>query len=874
MNKFYLLLLLLAFSLAGRGQVVSIPDANFKSALLSHSPVINTNGDGEIQVSEAQAFASMLNLGYKNIADYTGLEAFTGITELAVNGNPATSLVVTNKPAITRIMSGAGQLTSLTVQGLPLLTHIYGSNNQLNSLTISNLPALEYLDLGNNRFTSLTISGFPRLKDLNCNRNLLTTLSVSNLPLLNQLTCQLNQLTSPAFSNLPSLAHLFFDNNPFSNFSISNLPALQELSCGGSNITSLTLPPLPNLKYLFCGYSRLTSFSLSGYPKLERLSVNNCEISSLSLRNLPLLNVLDITKNKMTDLLLDSLPSMYEVRMGRDSMRNITLRLPSLLSFRCDSSLLTQLDFSQTKVCLLYLQNNLHLQYINVKNNNVYATPGSTYATYLFQRLPSLVQICGDDGDLSLLNNAVNLYLPGQSVAVSSICNFTPGTYNTIQGVVRFDGSSNGCTPADSAISNMRIRISGAAEQGYAFTNSYGRYRVNVTGTPDTVSVVSQSAYYSATPASHIFQFPSLGSVATGDFCITTSGVHPDLDVVLVPLTAARPGFIATYKLIYRNKGNQVMSGNIVFNFDAARVSYNTSNPAGTAAAGTITWNYTSLYPFETRSITIGMNIAAPPVNNSGDQLSYTATINPVTGDETPTDNYFSLKQIVTNSFDPNDKTVLEGEKIDISEAGNYLHYVVRFQNTGTADAINVVIRDSLSSNLDWTTFTPLGASHPVDVYQDKGYKLSFTFNNIHLPAASVDEPGSHGFVAFRVKPKAGMNVGDRITNKADIYFDFNAPIITNTVTTTFTTPDVYNGPGIRVLNSAATEQFSFMIPAGTSLQSARLYNSFAQQVPVRFTNAGANLLQADIRHLPSGIYILDVIAGNKRYTEKILVIK
>lgn len=873
MNKFYLLLPVFLFSLAGRGQVVNIPDANFKSTLLAHSPVINTNGDGEIQVSEAQAFAGVLNLGYKNIADYTGLEAFTAITELNCNGNPATSLVVTNKPALTRLYCSAGQLTSLTAQGLPSLTHLYGGNNQMTSLSISNLPLMEFLDLRSNRFTSLTIQDFPRLKELSCNSNQLTSFTVANLPLVNQIACQLNQLTHPSFSDLPSLEHLFFDSNPFSSFSLSNLPALWELSVGGSNITSLSLPSLPNLRFLYCGYSRLTSLSLSGYPKLERLYANYCEISSLSLRNLPRLNELNLAKNKMPVVTLDSLPALTSLILGNDSLQSVNLRLPSLSGFRCDSSLLTQLDLSQTHVAVLYLLGNQHLQYINVKNNGIYV-PGSTYYTYNFPNCPSLSQICCDDGELAFLNTAVSNYLPGQLVSVSSICNFTPGTYNTIQGTVRFDATGNGCSPADSAIANIRIKVAGTADHGFAFTNNTGRYRVNVTGSPDTISPILYNNFYTVTPASHIFQFPALGSVATGDFCVTTSGVHPDLDVVVIPITMARPGFSAYYKLICHNKGNQVMSGTITLAFDAGRVSYQSSTPAGTATAGLLSWNYTGLAPFASQTILVQMLVAAPPVNNAGEQLSYMATINPVTGDETPEDNHFSLKQVMVNSMDPNDKTVLEGEKIDISEADNYLHYVVRFQNTGSADAIKVVIRDSLSSNLDWNSFMPLGASHPVEVYQDKGYKLSFTFNNIHLPAASVDEPGSHGWVAFRVKPKAGITVGDRIANKADIYFDFNAPIITNTVTTTVTKPDVLSGPGIRVFNSAAMGQFSFMIPAGTTFQSARLYNSSGQQVPVSFSAAGSGLYKADISRLPPGIYILEVLADNKRYTQKVLVVK
>ncbi len=124
------------------------------------------------------------------------------------------------------------------------------------------------------------------------------------------------------------------------------------------------------------------------------------------------------------------------------------------------------------------------------------------------------------------------------------------------------------------------------------------------------------------------------------------------------------------------------------------------------------------LKPSETREIALTLNVNAPmetpPVNND-DRLSFTASINPIVGDEQPVDNSFALRQVVVGSFDPNDKTCLEGATIPPSAVGKYVHYLIRFENKGTAEAQNVVVKDmidtekfdvsSLSSNLRQSPF-------------------------------------------------------------------------------------------------------------------------------------------------------------------------
>ncbi|MBI4648429.1 MAG: hypothetical protein HY738_18060, partial [Bacteroidia bacterium] len=138
----------------------------------------------------------------------------------------------------------------------------------------------------------------------------------------------------------------------------------------------------------------------------------------------------------------------------------------------------------------------------------------------------------------------------------------------------------------------------------------------------------------------------------------------------------------------------------------------------------------------------------------------------------------------VTSSWDPNDKQVIpEGitEEHFIDSAA-MLEYQIRFQNTGTDTAFNIIIRDTLSEYLDITTVTPGAGSHPYTFNIFGSGILEWRFDNILLPDSNVNEPESHGFVNFSILQKPNNEIGTYISNSAGIIFDFNPPVMTNTV--------------------------------------------------------------------------------------------
>jgi len=89
-------------------QIVNIPDANFKAYLVSNT-AINTNGDNEIQVSEASVFNDTIDCRSMNISNLKGIEAFTALTYLDCVDNQLTSLDVSQNTALTYLYCGGNK---------------------------------------------------------------------------------------------------------------------------------------------------------------------------------------------------------------------------------------------------------------------------------------------------------------------------------------------------------------------------------------------------------------------------------------------------------------------------------------------------------------------------------------------------------------------------------------------------------------------------------------------------------------------------------------------------------------------------------------------------------------------------------------------
>lgn len=337
------------------------------------------------------------------------------------------------------------------------------------------------------------------------------------------------------------------------------------------------------------------------------------------------------------------------------------------------------------------------------------------------------------------------------------------------------------------------------------------------------------------------------------------------------PSWTVRPGILEPYFINYQNNGTSVESDTITFVMDTL-LTFVSANPIPVNINGnTIQWVYSNLQPYQSASISLNLMPSLTAV--MGSYLNSTLSIAPL-NDTIPTNNIVNLHQLVTNSFDPNDKLA---EPSGMIEAGTEINYTIRFQNTGNAEAYNVAILDTLDQNLDLMTFQFLGASHPCLFTMEGQGVANFTFYNIMLPDSGTDQAGSNGYVSYKVKTKTNLVPLTVINNKAEIYFDFNPPIITNTTADTIQMPvvtGIFNQLNTYVINAKPNPTnnnvvFTFSNDVN---ETAQLIITTLEGKIVFSKNSISSKDIINLSELSAGIYFCNI--SSKNYSGYIKIIK
>ncbi len=412
-------------------------------------------------------------------------------------------------------------------------------------------------------------------------------------------------------------------------------------------------------------------------------------------------------------------------------------------------------------------------------------------------------------------------------------------------------------------------------------TGTYGIYDINATNSYDLSYYInsSYSSNYNISTSSYSNINIIAGSGMTVyNFPVTVAQTYNDLVVTIIPVSAPRPGFTYENKVIYTNHGNQtVASGTLTFNKDS-NVTISSVSPSGTTTtASGFTYNFTNLLPFETRMFTVSMQVPVIPAVNINQLLTNTATIIPLTGDIVPENNSSLTTQIIIGSYDPNDKMESHGERILHSSftSNDYLYYTIRFENSGTASAINVRVNDVLDSHLDQSSISMVAASHPY-VMDRIGSSLTWKFDNIQLPVSVTNSNVGKGYIMFKIKPIAGYAVGDIIPNTASIYFDFNPAIITNTFNTEFfatlTTNEFENGDFIFYPNPTSDFVTISLKNNSDSINKITVYDVLGKLIMNVKTTAVSETI--DLSSVNSGLYFIEVTTENNLKVVKKLLVK
>ncbi len=456
-------------------------------------------------------------------------------------------------------------------------------------------------------------------------------------------------------------------------------------------------------------------------------------------------------------------------------------------------------------------------------------------------------------------------------------------TSNTISGIVRIDSNNNGCTSDDLPAVGITVIKTFNNTVNYTYTDAQGYYAFNNVQEGEHYVALYGSSLppggYIAGPTenngSYLFNIVGTEVSTTADFCIGTPLPVTDASVYFYANTVARPGFPAFYSMTVVNTGTLPLSGNASLVYDASKLDFSMADPAITSQTNNILYFYVdTILPSQARTFTIYFTVKVPPIVNADDELHFIADMQTVATDVNPDDNVAAITQIVVNSFDPNDIAVQQGPEILQNQVDDYLNYTIRFQNTGTADAINVRVENELDTLLDWSTFRPVASSHAMTTDRVDN-NVVFRFNEIHLPASSVDEVGSNGFITYKIKPKQTMQLGDVISNVADIYFDFNLPIVTNTVTT-----ELVNALGVTENGFADLKMYpnpasdKITLQFGETLENVAIAVYDLQGKMIVNTNVslqgGATVF--DVSKIQPGMYFVKIVSGNQSAVRKLIV--
>ena len=789
--RFLLLCSLCIVMPTARAQYASIPDSSFGnwlhnngySACLTGNSV---NGYRLDTTCPAVLHATSIVCYDQHLVNLTGIQYFKHLTYLDCSENNITIIPSLPDSLITFICY-VNQLRHLPALPATLTTLNAAWNYHL-TLPPTLPSGLVSFECDLDSLTSLpTLPS--TLLFFSCNNNHLTSLPASLPPGLQSMDVSGNLLT--ILPSIPAtVTNLITEGNP-----IHGLPTLPprliHLDCGKSPIRSLPGSLPVTLRTLYC-----ENDSLSTMPPLpDTLIFLNC--SNNSFTSMPVLDaslqLLDCSHNQLTSM--PKLPtSLQYLGCQNNQIRDLPPVPPFLHTLRCGHNLLTSLpslpdsirtldcSYNAAISCLPHIYQNV-LDSFYVSGTGVSCIP-NRFTAVAYDTNPAIFPLCtpanGCDFYYNLAGNIHN-----DTSATCSLDKLYPGQ----------------------PVTGMKVQLiknAQVVQQFYTFNS--GGY------TFKTDSLTSYTISIDTTGLPLSIACPSFGSIAANlspadsvqlnnDFGMSCSGV--DFGVSYISGSHFR---------ITRTTPVHIGAGNL------ARLRYNADCGAGTSgtvstiltgplqyvspasgaltptsvSGNTLTYNIADLDSLHLGSLDIIVLIDTS--TQAGTQVCISVIIAPFTAHS----NADTLTECFTtiDSWDPNHKSVYPPDSIT---SGDWLTYNIDFQNTGTDTAYTVVVKDTLSPNVDASTFQYLASSSKA-VVQLFGNVVVFTFPKINLVDSATNPPLSTGWVEYKVKAKTHLAVGNVITNTAYIYFDQNPAVVTNT---TVNVIDLDAALGIRTVTAS-----------------------------------------------------------------------
>ena len=468
----------------------------------------------------------------------------------------------------------------------------------------------------------------------------------------------------------------------------------------------------------------------------------------------------------------------------------------------------------------------------------------------------------------------------GQNIAANCV--------STISGHIFID-TNNNCIHDGGELprSGQYVTASNGINSYYGYTDDAGWYCITVaTAGTYTLSAHNYGWNYSCGSVTMCGNSSQVVTIATAgdsarnnDFTYATSGgfnmdLHPGW-------TSANPGFEKEYWIYCGNISGIPYSGpgTVVFSYDPNLI-YQSCNPVAehNLDAHTLTWAIDSFANTGWWDQDLRCMFMVPQTLSLNTLLHSDFRMLPMVGDCDTTNNKLMVSEVVTGSRDPNEKDVEPAGAI--LETDSVLTYSIHFQNNGTDSTHFIIVYDTLSQSLDPASVRTVASSHPYSKFDVMGQGvLKWTFNPLRLVDSLTNPEGSKGFIRFTVKKRHNLPIGSVISNKAHIYFDYNEPVVTNTVADTISLPSYIFEPGssngdnitVKAFPNPFSDYTTIVVNGLTDKFDFELYDLTGRMVK-HTSSIQQSRFEVRRDELAPAVYFYRIIAGNKAAYGKLVV--
>ncbi|MAM29469.1 MAG: hypothetical protein CMC13_10655 [Flavobacteriaceae bacterium] len=776
-------------------------------------------------------------------------------------------------------------LEELEIYGLGLPSLDISTNVQLKRLLLNEFPFtninlssnsnLEELVINNGELLNLDLQSNVALKELEVYSILLQNINLSGCVQLERLTLDhMQSLQSLDLTNNTNLLGLKFlgikfigqANNIIETLDLSQNSSLVEVEVlYFDNLTNFIIEGADALRVLEIGYMPLESLDLSTNPDLSRVQYRAMPIP-----------LVDLSQNQNLESF--SLRFMSTEEVIYPSINNIKHIVYFGLTWE-------EMDFSSfNALCRLRVQYNLNLEKINLTNADLanmasgsecYTTPnpfGNNQplpSDFIALDNPQLSFICVDDVAFATANlDAIEAY-----TTYTEDCSLSGSTLNTINGELNFDLAGNSCATGASPLPSRLVLAEGDEYIFGTTTNEMGEYELNVGEGNYTTYVPNFSGVYNVNPENAVNNFVGYGQTETEDFCVEAAKSVNDLNIAITANNQPTPGGSAFYSLVYENAGTTPRDIKITMTYDDSKLNFIDASILPTSqTSNTLIWELGVLNPILIGDIGVVFNLPEEPINQVGDNLSFTATIEPVNGDTTPGDNTFTLGDTIeTEPFWPIVNSSQPGQVL-MEEVDEYIYFSIGFDNLTPEEIENAVISFPTggSTYINPETVQVMAAGNPIETLFVDG-TFYFYMKNINLQTTLSAGANEQGSLSVRFKPVENITPGTYLSFRPEVSLD---GYLFNEFTSVQYVTELGAEENIQPINEIVLypnpTSGIFTISATQNIQEISIFSITGQSLK-SIPSDQANEISVNIEDFAAGVYFVRVVSAEGEKVFRVL---